>query len=131
MQETEGNINLKEMTSSKSGLWQSNICVNAETAEFHVESDCNYTLIHVPRQSYPKKVDKYQFIFKLSEQYHVSIPMAIGISILFSGQFLCHRQSQPHTSVVGDDVFFNFSSYGNLRLFRHIKNSFDRVKYDK
>ena len=131
MQETEGNINLKEMTSSKSGLWKSNICVNAGTAEFHVESDCTYTLIHVPRQSYPRKADKYLFIFKLSEQCHVSIPMVIGTSILFSGQFLCHRQSQPHTSVIGDDVFINFLSYGNLRLFRHIENSFDIVKHDK
>ena len=107
------------------------MCVNAETAEFYVESDCNYTLIHVARQLYPTKAAKCQFIFKLTEELNVSIPMAIGTSILFSGQFLSHRQSQPHTSIVGDDVFYNFQSYENLRLFRHIKNSFDRLKCDK
>ena len=59
MQEIEGDINLKETSSSKSSLWQSNMCVNTETAEFHVESYCAYALIQIPRQENSTKSPKY------------------------------------------------------------------------
>ena len=43
-----GQINLKSTETSLYGLWQSEICVNSYTDDFHNENDATYTLITVP-----------------------------------------------------------------------------------
>ena len=40
---------------SENGLWQSELCVNALTRDFHTEKDISYTLISVPTQDYNDK----------------------------------------------------------------------------
>ena len=60
-----------------------------------------------------------------------SIPLYVGTSILFSGQYITHRQSCSIEDKTHDETFFNFASYGNERFFRHIQKSFHRMKVAK
>ena len=106
------------------------MCVNAETEEYHTEMDCTYTLIHVPNQKRDTGWCKYHFLFDLSTAVNISFHMVPGMSIMFSGQFATHRQSCDTINRKESDVFINFASYGNARLYRHIRNSFKRVKTD-
>ena len=68
------------------------MCIDAETAEFHTENDCTYTLIHVPKQEKTNRKCKYFLSFKLSTDINVSFPLNKGTSVMFSGQYLTHRQ---------------------------------------
>ena len=104
------------------------MCVNAETQKYHIECDCTYTLIHVPQQVRKCTAPKYHFNFMLTKDIKYSIPLNAGTSILFSGKYITHRQSCCVVDDVDDDTFFNFASYGNARLFRHIMKSFNRMK---
>ena len=54
--------------------------------------------------------------------------MNIGTTITFSGKLLAHRQSSNVFDDLDDDLFFNFGSYGNKKLYNHIKKSFGRHK---
>ena len=130
-QKVKGDINLKEISSSRDGLWQINMCVNAETTQYHIERDCTYTIIHVPQQVKYNDHSKYHFMFKTADDMNIAIPMQVGTTILFTGQFLTHTQSGCIDSTVENDTFFNFSSYGNDKLFTHIKKSIARVNCDK
>ena len=127
MQNDLSDINFKEITGSKEGLWQTSMCVNAETNDYHIESDCTYTMIHVPKQVRKQPKRKFQFNFKFSNDVMYSISLNTGTSILFSGQYITHRQSCNLMDQIDDDTFFNFSSYGNGKLYRHIRKKFGRV----
>ena len=106
------------------GLWASCICVNAETKKLHTEHDCTYTLIFAPQQN--KTLDKYEFNFCLNPRNNVCFDMNDGISFMFSGMFLKHKQHKwKHGN--NNDLFFNFASYGNQRLFNHIKHTLMRT----
>ena len=50
LQQKLGDVNLKSVQTASSGLWQSQVCVNASTSVLHTERDCTYTLITVPKQ---------------------------------------------------------------------------------
>ena len=67
------------------------------------------------------------FVFNLNTDITLSIPLQIGMSFAFSGQFLTHRQHGP---VQSDDLdknpFFNVASHGNQKLFSHLRCSFKR-----
>ena len=128
MQSDIGTINLKETTASDEGIWQTCMCINAQTIEFHTEMDCTYTLIHVPDQDVSENNSEYHFMFQLSTLTNVSIHMKPGLSFMFSGQFLTHRQSSNNIEADTKGNFINFASYGNARLYRHIRNSFERVR---
>jgi len=45
MQVDHGDVNLKLVKTSSSGLWQSKVCINATTKKWHTENDCSYTLV--------------------------------------------------------------------------------------
>ena len=49
LQQKLGDVNLKSVQTASSGLWQSQVCVNASTSVLHTERDCTYTLITVPK----------------------------------------------------------------------------------
>ena len=126
-QKHKGYINLKKVQSSDHGCWQTQVCVNASTEKFHTEKDCTYTLIHVPKQKKSSDVNQqYRFVFQLMKHMNICITLRYGVSFIFSGQFLTHRQqcTKPHNTT--DDFFFNIASYGNNRLYSHIKKSFHR-----
>ena len=124
-----GKINLKKVPAFKCGLWHSDVCINDQTTNFHTENDCIYTLITVPKQEIIKNEclkREYQFLFKLNGYQNIAIKLVYGVTILFSGNFLTHRQYCNRPSLPMDDVFFNFASYGSEKLYRHIRKSFIR-----
>jgi hypothetical protein len=123
-------INLMKVSSSNNGCWQSSICINAETKSFHNEHDCTYTLIAIPDQDFfntKSKDEEYNFIFKLSPDNMVHIDLIAGISFIFSGHFLTHRQSKKCCDESLNSVFYNIASYGNKRLFNHLRKSINRI----
>ena len=68
-------------------------------------------------------------MLKLSNDCNINVRMLTGTSILFFGEYLTHRQACCMEKVDAEDIFINFSSYGNKIIFRHIiRKSFDRVK---
>lgn len=50
MQANIGDINIQRVASIKSGLYQSQVFVDASTEVAHTENDCTYTLISIPNQ---------------------------------------------------------------------------------
>ena len=72
-----GDVNFKEVMTSKQGLWQSELCCNAVTKDFHTERDITYTLISVPYQfvdNNEKKKPTY-FLLQLNETTTVALRM--------------------------------------------------------
>ena len=49
-----GDVNFNLSQTSKDGIWQSELCVNVITRDFHTERDATYTLISVPQQMFDK-----------------------------------------------------------------------------
>ena len=132
MQKKYGNINFKDVQTSSIGMWQSQICVNATTSIVHTEDDCTYTFIHVPNQQFKlskKRKAESMFIFKLNENKNITLSLGNSCSFLFSGKFLSHRQ-QTATNLNEGEYFYNIASYGNKKLFSHIKSSFKRELND-
>ena len=128
MQKKYGDINFTDVPTSKSGMWQSQVCVNASTSILHTENDCTYTCIYVPQQEFkPSKKQKKEnmFIFSLNKSTNITILLENGCSFLFSGTFLAHRQNFT-TDIKDGDYFYNLASYGNKRLFSHLRQSFKR-----
>ena len=107
------------------------MCVNAETQQYHIECDCTYTMIHVPQQVRNKTSSRYHFNFKFSNDVTYGIPLNAGTSVLFSGQYITHRQSCYIVDKTDDETFIDFASYGNVKLFRHIQKKFTRMKEAK
>ena len=138
LQQNIGNINFKSTISSNEGLWQSSININAVTGIFHTERDITYTLISVPehcsdtkRKSKNTRSDTY-FLFKINDDKYISFKMVDNLSFLFSGCMLTHKQfcvDQYKTLDLNNilEPFYNISSYGNERLYRHMKESLNRV----
>ena len=129
IQKKVGDINLQPLPSSKNGCWQTSICINAQTNQFHNENDCTYTLISIPYQTYfsrPSKKDRYHFIFKLSNTELIHLNFIPGVSFIFSGLFLTHRQNKNNNNTLSNDVFYNIASYGNKRLFNHLRKSINK-----
>ena len=93
MQKSIGNININGTNDSDDGIWQTSMRVNCETQKFYTELDCTYTLLHVPHQKRLKGSSKYHFLFKFSDDMNISFHLKAGISIIFSGQYITHRQS--------------------------------------
>ena len=131
IQSDEIDLNIKSGHSSKHGCWHTSICINAETEQFHTEDDCCYTLICVPNQIFDKNMkrsNRYDFIFKLTDQKNMSITLSPGSSFFFSGMYLTHRQNRTMSSGTKDDShFFNIASYGNKRLFSHIRTTLKKM----
>ena len=89
MQGIHGDINLKSVKTTSSSLWQSKVCINASTKNWHTENNISYTLVSVPKQDCTKDDI---FFFQLNEKQRIGIPMRAGISLISSMKFLTHRQ---------------------------------------
>ena len=125
LQKEFGDIGLQNVKTSRSGVWQSQVCVNATTKEFHIEIDCSYTLISVPKQKIKKNHLIANFYFKIQEETLFSIRMKPDVKFMFSGYYLTHRQESK--SQKEDDTLFNVAAYSNNRMFSHIRKSFHRA----
>ena len=117
-----------DVPGSQNGVWQSCTCVNAETEVFHTEQDCTYTVVSIPNQSKEivKEVSKdhnYHFLFKVRDKCLIGIPLEAGVTFLFSGNLLTHRQHCRQTTSVEENSVFNFASYGNKNLCNNLKQS--------
>jgi hypothetical protein len=125
MQTNKSNLNLKEGLASKDGCWQTSLCVNAITKRYHTEQDCTYTVISVPNQTMNPNIEsrnRYDFIFQINPRQHISIKLSPGISFMFSGMYITHRQNMSdNKSSTDPQTFYNVASYGNKRLFSHIR----------
>ena len=126
LQSTVGDINITKPLGANVGIWQSSLSVNAVTKGLHTEDDVTYSTISVPLQKIKSAERKYHFIFQLNRKCIVSLPLIEGTTLLFSGKLLTHRQSCNVFEAMDDELFFNFASYGNKKLFNHIRKSFIR-----
>ena len=94
IQKKIGDINMNEISISECGMWQSAICINAQTTELHTENDCTYTVITVPKQNNKhESSDNYTFLFELKKGTTIGLKMSYGTNFMFSGKFLSHRQA--------------------------------------
>ena len=125
LQNVYGNINISEVYTSPHGMWQSQICVNAKTSVLHTERDCTYTLITVPKQEISSAI-KPCFLLYLNNNKTFKLSLQEDIVFMFSGAFLTHRQDYNDNDKTDRCLFFNMASYGNKRLFSHIRKSFHR-----
>ena len=124
LQKDYGDINIKDSVLFKLGVPQAQICVNATTSEFHTEYDQSLTYICVPKQKMNGK-NWYEFLFKINASTVLSLPMSVGLNLLFSATFLTHRQ---HCNNQNGHIFLNFASFSNKKLLRHMINSFKRMR---
>ena len=129
LQDVLGDFNMKSVQVSEHGMWQTCICENAQTEQLHTENDCTYTVISVPVQDEKESIQpEYTFLFKLKEKSgSVGIKMDPGVTFLFSGKYLTHRQFRNVNVSSNNATFFNVASYGNKRLFSHLKSTIKRV----
>ena len=116
-------------------MWQSELCVNAITRDFHTVKDVTYTLISVPQQYYKDKTKKKPsptlFLFKINENKTIGFKMSQNISFIFNGTMLTHRQfcaNGYEKENVRENIsdFYNVACYGNQRLFNHLRHYFRR-----
>ena len=49
IQDFVGGLNVAKVPLSGDGLWQTCICINAQTTQFYTEKGCTYIVIHVPK----------------------------------------------------------------------------------
>ena len=54
------------------------------------------------------------------DEYTFGIKLEPGLSFIFSGKYLTHRQVIPDSNSKHGN-FLNIASYGNKRLYNHIK----------
>ena len=108
-------------------MWQSTICVNAQTTQLHTENDNTYTVVSVPKQCVETKIlPEHIIIFELKKKDTLGIAMEHGVSFIFSGKFLTHRQALNENKV-SNETFLNFASYVDEKLFNHGKATNNRV----
>ena len=134
-QKDTGDINFKEVMTSNHGLWQSELCCDAITRDFHTERDITYTLISIPYQ-FTDNVEKKQckptyFMLQLNEKNTIAFRMTPKSSFFFSGTMITHKQFCEDGYEDVDDRkkishFYNIACYGNERLFHHLRLSFRR-----
>lgn len=134
-QNEDGDVNFKQQTISTSGLWQSEICINAVTRDFHTEKDITYTLITVPDQVHDNKAKKKPstpiFLFQLNNNKILGFKLQKQSTFIFNGTMLTHRQYSENGYEDKKERnkfnhFYNIACYGNQRLFNHMRHSFRR-----
>ena len=129
MQFDYGDVNLKKVITKDSGLWMSSVCVNAKTCQYHSEDDCTYTVVKVPKQNKEmngKYVSSRVFMLQINESTTFTLPLEQNLTFLYSGNFITHRQECDNKSYHDGSLFFNITSYGNKRIFSHLRKSFLR-----
>ena len=74
-----GDIGIVKVKTSDSGLWQSQICIDASTSIGHAENECTYTVISMQKQVgifSRKKRKKLYVLFVLNENEGVHVPLS-------------------------------------------------------
>ena len=105
------------------GIRQSSLSVNVVTEGMYTEDNVIYSTISVPLQQIQSTDRNYHFMFQLNL---VILPLLEGTTLLFSGKLLIDRQSCNTFESTDEELFFNFASYRNKKLYNHICKSFIR-----
>ena len=129
--QTSSELNLLQKTlSSENGCWNSILNVDGCTDMYHTESDCSYTFLTVPKQVVDKSLtvaDKPVFLFKVTQNVQLLIPLCNDLSFVYNSHFLTHRQSYNPHEVSSDVRFYDITSYSNEKIFNHLRKSFNRL----
>lgn len=116
------------------GFWNYMLYFNGTTSKLHRENDCAYTLVTVPKQIGAvtnKHMNKPMFMFKFNDTNTLMIPLTSGVSFVYNGQCVNHRQSCVRNDKNTINKFYNISSYANGKLFNHIRKTFTRLNINK
>ena len=108
--------------------------MNGRTENMHCEKYCAYTLITVPSQVVWKNVPLYKqpvFLFQVGTKEQSMLPLVNNISFVYNGNFLMHRQALTPIEHSNSPKFFNISSYGNAKMFNHLRRTFERLGKNK
>ena len=108
-----GDINLKDVSTAASGLWYSDVCINATTTLLHTERDCSYTLITITMEDKIKtgtENSKYVFIFKINSKMNIGLSILSNMSFICSSKLLTHKQKFIKHDKKGIP-FYNIVSY--------------------
>ena len=124
IQDDIGDCNIKELECSSQGLWNCSLCISCQTEDFHTENDFTYTVINTPEQE--MNGVGVTFLFHLQDKLNFGIELLPGLSFVFSGKYLTHRQSIDDKTIDSGE-FINIASYGNQRLYNHIKSTIKRT----
>ena len=128
LQQEIGDCNIRKMKHSDTGIWQASICVSCHTSNLHTENDCTYTVITTPKQEVDdSKMPEYNFIFDLKKGQTIGLSLQPGLSFMYSGKYMTHRQSINQNHANANEVFINLASYGNERLYNHLKSTMKRI----
>ena len=65
-------------------------------------------------------------MFQLQDKLIVGIQLVPAFSFIFSGKYLTHKQS-INDGTVNNGEFVDIASYGNQRLYNHIKSTIKRT----
>ena len=87
--------------------------MDGRTEQYHVESDCAYTFVTVPWQDRNGKISDLTspaFIFKVTNEVQLMIPLLNHTSFFYNANFMTHRQTYNPSSHKERDVFYNISS---------------------
>ena len=70
------------------------------------------------------------FLFKLSMKQKIILPLSDNISFVYNGKF--NTQCQAYDKGAQDDKqsFYSISSYGNEKIFNHLRKTFQRETND-
>ena len=113
---------MRKMQHSETDIWQVSICVSCQTSNLHTENDCTYTVITTPRQeTWGRKRPEYNFIFELKKGETIGLELETGISLIYSGKYFNENSGNA------SEVFINLASYGNERLYNHLKSIMKRI----
>ena len=129
-----GDTVLSEVNTATSGCWNAFLYVDGRTEQLHTERDCAYTLITVPLQVVKADIPlchKPLFLFKLGDSDQLVLPLLTNTSFLYNGNFVTHRQAYDPKGNPGDRSFYNISSYGNQKIFNHLRCTFARIAAEK
>ena len=116
LQKEIGNCNLRSTAVSNVGLWQSSVCVNCQTSSLHTENDCTYTIITTPNQNISTVP---YFLFDIKKGFTIGLEMNPGLTFMFSGKYLYHRQMILDEHNIDKSCYINLSSYGSEKLFNN------------
>ena len=125
-----GDTVLSEVDTASSGCWNAFLYVDGRTEQLHTERDCAYTLITVPIQVVDSDLPLYQkplFLFQLAENNQLILPLLSNTSFVYNGNFVTHRQAYNPKCNTGSRRFYNISSYGNQKIFNHLRRTFSRL----
>lgn len=120
---------IKRVNTVNDGFWNTMLYVDGRTEELHTEKDSTYTLITVPRQKFTMKRNiehRPMFIFNFGPQNQVIFPLNQKICLIYNGRFVTHRQAYTQECEDSEDRFINISSYGNEKLFNHLRKTYSR-----